>query len=279
MNSTEIKSKISQKLEELVSAVEQLFYLSDNHQKDDFHYDLSKEKLIGLYNLICELQKQTENINLPQELLKVVPDIQEETPDVQPVAEQQTEIHHNVQENQDQIVTGDIQPKEQDFIHIPEAFEITDEIIESPTHQEELKEDPLSEPVSAEIPQETPIITEPEHAHQAQTLSDKLKKDSHSLHEKFNTGSEDKSIGSRMQSHPVQDLRKAIGINDRFSFISELFDGSKSDFDHFLDEICAAMNSVQIETIFRNTTSQRNWTVKPSYNKFNDLIQRYALTK
>ena len=36
-----------------------------------------------------------------------------------------------------------------------------------------------------------------------------------------------KELGSILKESPVKDLRKAIGINDRFVFINELFRGDE----------------------------------------------------
>jgi hypothetical protein len=52
-------------------------------------------------------------------------------------------------------------------------------------------------------------------AMQAESLNDKLKKSK-------------SDIGSTLSDAPVRDLRKAIGINDRFLFINELFRGDET---------------------------------------------------
>lgn len=47
---------------------------------------------------------------------------------------------------------------------------------------------------------------------------------------------EDGSIAARMQRKPISDLRSAIGINEKFLFINELFKGNMQQYNKTLDE-------------------------------------------
>ncbi len=53
-----------------------------------------------------------------------------------------------------------------------------------------------------------------------------LKEEDDSIHKKISFDKEDKSIGERMQRQPVSDLKDVIGVNEKFLFINELFDGN-----------------------------------------------------
>lgn len=48
---------------------------------------------------------------------------------------------------------------------------------------------------------------------------------------------EDASIAARMQRKPISDLRSAIGINEKFLFINELFKGNMQQYNKTLDEL------------------------------------------
>jgi len=52
---------------------------------------------------------------------------------------------------------------------------------------------------------------------------------------------ESKELGSILKESPVKDLKKAIGINDRFVFIEELFRGDEIMYERSIKTI----NSIQ----------------------------------
>ncbi len=276
MNSSESKTQISKKLDDLIESVEQILYPSESLSKSDFHFDLTKERLIQLYNLICDYQKQAYKISNIDEIIPVIPQKLEE----HDLHVEKTE-HNNSEklQNEPEITEESISNNQEEYPHIPEAFEITDESIDTQVKHKDMEEKEIIQSVFHEEKQDTISVSDSMSESQNQTISDKLKKDTHSIHEKFNTGIEDKSISSRLQSHPVQDLRKAIGINDRFSFISELFDGNKPKFDQFIDELSSLNDSSLIESVLQEIANERNWIVKPSFSRFNDLVRRYALSK
>jgi len=47
----------------------------------------------------------------------------------------------------------------------------------------------------------------------------------------------DKSVGDRIGRQPIEEIRTAIGINDKFLFINELFSGSLENYNKMLDEL------------------------------------------
>ncbi len=85
------------------------------------------------------------------------------------------------------------------------------------------------------------------------TIADKYKDETRSLNEKMLKNKTDKSISSRMQHNAIKDLKSAIGINEKFLFINELFKGNMKEYtdsilklndfktleeaEHFLDEM------------------------------------------
>lgn len=77
-------------------------------------------------------------------------------------------------------------------------------------------------PTLAQQPSETVQLNEANS--EAETLNDKLK-------------SEQKELASVLKETPIKDLKKAIGINDRYQFINELFRGDESMFERSLKTI------------------------------------------
>lgn len=79
-------------------------------------------------------------------------------------------------------------------------------------------------------------------------------------------------LSSMMQSKPITDLSKAIGVNDKFLFVRELFDGNR---DHYHEAI-QLLNEIptfeEAQTYLRETF---NWSWDdPVTKKFLELIKR-----
>jgi hypothetical protein len=107
------------------------------------------------------------------------------------------------------------------------------------------------------------------------TLADKFGEEKKSLNEKihFDT-SEDKSIVSKLRQ-PVSDLRTSIGINDRFLFINELFDGDMRRYDETLISINSCPSLEDALAIFDNTRISMGWTADlESAGKLLEFIHR-----
>ncbi len=54
------------------------------------------------------------------------------------------------------------------------------------------------------------------------------------IHEQLET--EDKSIATQLEKSPISDLKKAIGLNERFYFANELFSGDGKAYSNAIDE-------------------------------------------
>lgn len=92
--------------------------------------------------------------------------------------------------------------------------------------------EPVSQPVAAANAQQTwrvdPLVEVPTLSHQPAglELNDFIGTTSTSINDKLKeNGVTDR--GSQLKGSPVKELRKAIGVNDRFVFINELFRGDE----------------------------------------------------
>ena len=73
--------------------------------------------------------------------------------------------------------------------------------------------------------------------HSSQEINERLAIRDSSLNDKLKE--EKVEVGHRLKEHPVKDLKKAIGINDRFVFINELFRGDEVMYERSLKTINA----------------------------------------
>jgi hypothetical protein len=96
------------------------------------------------------------------------------------------------------------------------------------------------------------------------------------VYDKISSASEDSSISRRMQSDPVSDLKKSIGINEKFSFINELFDGDLDSYNRAIDQLNSCDNLEPATLLLRNTfTVQYGWnTQSNAYLNLTRLVER-----
>jgi hypothetical protein len=85
-----------------------------------------------------------------------------------------------------------------------------------------------------------------------------------------------KELASKLQDEPIRDLKKAIGINDRYQFISELFRGDETMYERSIKTINSfnvyqeANYWIQREMIYKLGWDDNNPVVK----HFNQLVKR-----
>ena len=89
------------------------------------------------------------------------------------------------------------------------------------------------------------------------TIADKLKKE------------DDNSIASRIQKNKTEDLRAIIGINEKFLFISELFDGSMQDYESAITSLSQCHSSDETENIIIELKTRMKWQDN------NEIIQQF----
>lgn len=94
-------------------------------------------------------------------------------------------------------------------------------------------------------------------AHQGESLNDRLKV-------------EKVELGNKLKDTPVRDLRKAIGINDRFVFINELFRGDENMYERSIKTINSFNILAEAEYWI-----QRELKVKIGWNETSETVQHF----
>jgi len=96
------------------------------------------------------------------------------------------------------------------------------------------------------------------------------------VREKIAGTQEDKSIAEKLQHHPVSDLKKSIGINEKFAFINELFDGDLDGYNSAIEQLNNAGNIQEATGILNNQLSEKyNWSNDGlSFMQLKHLIER-----
>lgn len=95
-------------------------------------------------------------------------------------------------------------------------------------------------------------------------------------HDKISESREEKSLAEKLQKNPVSDLKKSIGINEKFAFINELFDGDLNCYNEAIDVLNKSEGHANAVNYLEQTLATKyNWNGESdSYLRLKDLIDR-----
>lgn len=110
------------------------------------------------------------------------------------------------------------------------------------------------------------------------TIADKLKSETPSIKDKIASGKHDQSLADRMQLKPISDLKAAIGLNDKFQFINELFEGSADRYNEATSLLNSCSSAVEADELFADLNSRYNWDPKNHvFRKLKEFVTRRYL--
>jgi hypothetical protein len=105
-------------------------------------------------------------------------------------------------------------------------------------------------------------------------LADKYNQKAKSLSDTISAKSANEPVGSRIAFNPISDLSTGIGLNDKFSIISDLFGNNAAVYDEAIARINKAVNLDEANWILKKYHSQ-DWSQKhESYSRLKDFIKR-----
>ena len=136
----------------------------------------------------------------------------------------------------------------------------TDELIDSDTDS---VPEPEEEPEPEEPEEDSGIRTYRIVRENVPTLGDLLEK------------TEDNSLAARLQRKPVSDLISAIGINDKFLFLNELFGGSMEKYNKSIRSLNSFSTLLGAKTYMSELQIEFQWDCSSdAYKKLADLVER-----
>ena len=96
------------------------------------------------------------------------------------------------------------------------------------------------------------------------------------VYDKFSNAGEDKTIAGKMQKNPVDDLKKSIGINQKFSFINELFDGDSNSYHQAIEKLNGSAGLAQAEAFLTGELAAKHgWSAEgQAFRQLQDLVNR-----
>lgn len=172
------------------------------------------------------------------------------------------------------------QMPEQEQIPAEEKAEEVQEDVNSGKQQEDVQPEATTstEPEKPQAPIAEKEVVIPEQQAPAQRLKTTLdlfaQEAPESLGEKLKPKN-DPSIAERMEQSPISDLRAAIGINEKFLFINELFKGNLNLYNKTIDELNALETINGAFTYLVETKVQYQWDENTAaFSKLKALIER-----
>jgi hypothetical protein len=168
----------------------------------------------------------------------------------------------------------EIKPETENVVLIEEVEEIVIEVEEQkePEPKKEVKEP--KKPSKSEKPAIMDMFADSEKT----SLSDKFKDEKKSLNEKLGEEKKEKSLADKIQKKPIKDLKTAIGINDKFIFINELFKGSLQEYNKAIETINAYNSDREAFLFIEELKGKYNWEEKADiYVKLEEFVLRKFL--
>ena len=125
---------------------------------------------------------------------------------------------------------------------------------------------PITNIYSAQREEDSGIRTYKIVRENAPTIIDKLEQN------------EDISLAARLQRKPVADLISAIGINDKFLFLNDLFGGSMDKYNKSIRSLNSFSTLLGAKTYMSELQIEFQWDCNSdAYKKLADLIERRFL--
>lgn len=88
----------------------------------------------------------------------------------------------------------------------------------------------------------------------------------------------DKSLGDKLKMKPIEDLVKAIGINQKFLFMNDLFEGENDLYTHAIENLNSLRSFEEAENMLKELKKKYGWEEEDkTVEAFTLLIQRRFL--
>jgi hypothetical protein len=130
-------------------------------------------------------------------------------------------------------------------------------------------EDAKADSIARKEPEET---IRQENEEKEKIVSDRFKSESASIHDSISKLQQYDDLSSKLQTKPISNIADAIGINEKFTFIKELFDGDAEKYNDTIDILNKVIN---FNDAYNYLMGNFNWDMdSPLVQKILNLIRR-----
>jgi len=185
----------------------------------------------------------------------------------------------NREETFDVLTTGSFKEEEEEDRKDQVQTEENENVETTENAEDNIEESYASELKEAEtstVFKENTEKKETENISEEQLLGEKYKGSKKFRDELFSEHHPSKDIALKLQSRPIDDIGKAVGLNDKFLYINQLFRGDSSLFKKTLEKL-NTLND--FNDAFSYLNEQFNWNMKDeTTQKFMELVRRKFIT-
>ncbi|HOS47211.1 MAG TPA: hypothetical protein PLG57_01185 [Bacteroidia bacterium] len=273
--------------------------------------DLMKHTVRNLYQQLHELQivsqrpMEPETLHIQQPLAVKQKITEKQAPII--ISEPEPEVHFEEPQIPEVIIMNDIMPEPEieetvtaisETIVVEEKPVVIETEIEEPviaaqpvieTKKEIQPEVILSSPsekaeiIAAAVVETPRVVEEAKKVVVNASLFDDVTptvaskyKEQETLYDKISKNQQGATIAEKLSAKPVIDLRKSIGINERFAFINELFEGNQQLFMESIDKL----NNMPVyddarRVLYEELAGKMNWNTKAkTFSDLDELVKR-----
>lgn len=126
----------------------------------------------------------------------------------------------------------------------------------------------------------TPVSAPDLFGSQTPSLADKFQSEKKSIKDQLTISArgDDNSLGNKMQQVPITDLKSAIGINEKFLFINELFKGDLAGYNRAIESLNACGSRQEATAKLEELRGQFGWPEHATtYKRLEDILKRRYL--
>jgi hypothetical protein len=106
------------------------------------------------------------------------------------------------------------------------------------------------------------------------TVGDKFGSEE-SVHRKIASKSSSKTVADKLHRNPIKDLKTAIGINEKFLFVNQLFEGNLQNYSAAIEKINTLTDLSTAKQVAADLAGQMNWDDNNEHVKnFMELVER-----
>ncbi len=249
------KEHIKREITNLLDAINEQVAVINSHQHNipQIELDIVTENLRKLYQSFALLNKYNQ---MPQAEAKP--------------AKEPSAPSHNVDKAEKEAPSSSLKEEK-----AKTSEEKSEEIKADASVSEEKSSDATNKKTEAE----TTKSESPDLFSEAKTMSDKFKNDTKSINEKIAQNIVDRTLASKIKKSPIADLKAAIGINEKFLFINELFGGDLAAYNEAVDKLNAFQSIEEAANLLENLHQKRKWQEdSPAFLMLSELVSRRYMT-
>ena len=265
------------------------FLIRNKKLMNQLDVDLLMENTRKLYDALCSVKCNMDVDSIPMEVNEEVVneecfaeyEDEEGVEELEGVEEIEGEFEDEDEEEFEEELEGieDEFEDEDEFEEEDEDFEDEEDFDNDSDNEDEVEddlEDEEVEEIQNPIPSPSPILSPTLDTEDSGIRAYKkvYTVESHTLGDKLESV-EDRSLAARLQRKPVTDLMNAIGINDKFLLLNELFGGSMEKYNKSIRALNSFSTLLGAKTYMSELQIEFQWDCESeAYKKLDGLVER-----